>query len=83
MEQFRRFFERLWQNDERPRRVSDTMREQFLGWLAQRSGLATYEIAERMASELERLFKTLEQELGNIRTTDLDPRYIQMFLLRS
>jgi Family of unknown function (DUF6178) len=83
MAQFMRFFKDLWQAGSRPRRISDTMRELFLDWLAQRSGLATYEIAERMAPVLEQLFGTVEQELGEVKSTDLDPRYIQMFLVRS
>ena len=81
--QFRRFFKTLWTSDDRPRRIGDTVRERFLNWLAQRSGLSAYEIAERMAPALEQLFSTIEQELGEVRSSDLDPRYIQLFLLRS
>ena len=82
MEQFRRFFNELWQDDSRPRRIGDTMRELFLQFLAQRSGLATYEITERMSAALEKLFAEIEQELGEVDSGDLDPRFIQMFLLQ-
>ena len=81
LDQFRRFFQELWVAGPAPRRISDTMRELFLGWLAQRSGLATFEIADRMASALEQLFTDVEQELGAVQAGDLDPRFIQMFLL--
>jgi hypothetical protein len=83
LEQFQRFFDTLWRTEHRPRRIGDAMRERFLNWLAQRSGLATYEIAERMAPALQQLFSTVEQELGEVDASALDPRYIQLFLLRS
>lgn len=83
LDQFRRFFQELWVDGPVPRRISDTMRELFLAWLAQRSGLATFEIADRMAPALEQLFADVEQELGAVQSKDLDPRFIQMFLLRS
>jgi hypothetical protein len=78
---FQQFFRELWQTDTRPRRISDNMRELFLDWLARRSGLATFQITERMSSALEQLFASIEQELGAVKTTDLDPRYIRMFLI--
>jgi hypothetical protein len=80
--QFRRFFQELWTAGPEGQRISDTMRELFLGWLAQRSGLATFEITDRMVSALEQLFESVEQELGAVQSRDLDPRFIQMFLLR-
>jgi hypothetical protein len=82
MDQFRRFFRDLWVAGPEPRRISDTMRELFLEWLAQRCGLATFEITDRMSSALEQLFNVVEQELGSVKTKDLDPRFIQMFLIR-
>jgi hypothetical protein len=82
LDQFRQFFGELWMPGPAPRRISDTMRELFLGWLAQRSGLATYEITDRMASALEELFGSVEQELGAVRSRDLDPRFVRMFLVR-
>jgi len=81
--QFQQFFRELWQTDTPPRRISDTMRELFLDWLARRSGLATFEITERMSSALEQLFADIEQELGAVEVKDLDPHYIRMFLIQS
>jgi hypothetical protein len=82
LDQFRRFFQELWVAGPAPRRISDTMRELFLGWLAQRSGLTTFEIADRMAPALEQLFEAVEEELGAVQSKHLDPRFIQMFLFR-
>jgi hypothetical protein len=52
-----------------------------LSWLAEQSGLATFEISERMGPALEALFTLVENELGAVKVEDLDPRYIQLFLL--
>ena len=82
VKQLKRFCGELFQPGEPPRKIGLALREIFLGWLAGRSGLATYDITERMASALEQLFKQLEGELGRIEAEDLDPRYIQLFLLR-
>jgi hypothetical protein len=81
LDQFRPFFQELWVTGPGPRRISDTMRELFLAWLAQRSGLANFEISNRMSSVLEQLFEAIEQELGAVQANDLDPRFIQMFLI--
>lgn len=80
IEQFGRLFKELWQWETLPRQISDTAREIFLGWLSRRSNLADFEISERMAPELERLFTKIESELGQVKQKDLDPRFITLFL---
>lgn len=81
LDQLRTFLDRLWQGDAHPRRIMDSMREHFLAWLAQRSGLTTYAVAERMGTVLEALFTLLESELGAVAAKDLDSRHIHLFLL--
>jgi hypothetical protein len=83
MDQFRRFFDELWVPDTEPRKITDTMRELFLGWLEISSGLAADDISERMAPALERLFVHIESELGRVQQKDLDPRFISMFILKA
>lgn len=78
--QLQQFHRELFQGEDPPHRISDSMRELFLGWLADRSGLADYEIAERMAPALERVFVEIENELGSVAVNDLDPRYVHLFL---
>jgi hypothetical protein len=80
MEQFGRLFNELWQPGAQPRQISNTTREIFLGWLADRSDLATFEISERMAPALEWLFVKIGKELGSVKKKDLDPRFITLFL---
>jgi hypothetical protein len=82
LEQFRAFFNELWEPDTKPRQIRRQMRERFLSWLAERSGLHNYEISERMGLALEQLFNQIESELGDVETRDLNPNFIYLFLFR-
>jgi hypothetical protein len=82
MEQFQQFFRQLWLPDTKPGRIKDGMREHFLNWLAERSGRAPYDLSDCLGGTLERLFATVENELGEVDVKDLDSRFIQLFLLR-
>ncbi|KJS30052.1 MAG: hypothetical protein VR64_17870 [Desulfatitalea sp. BRH_c12] len=79
---FRTFFEKLWVRAEKARRIKDEMREGFLAWLSERSGQPTFEIADRIGPALEELFAQIESEMAAVSPDDLDPRYIQLFLMR-
>ncbi len=63
------------------RKVPAVMKNQFLEWLAANTGLRDFEISERLGETLENLFEEIENELGNVNVEDLEPRYIQLFLL--
>jgi len=79
--QLKAFYSRLWEAGQMPRRIKEDMRERFLNWLAEQSGLAPHEISERMGASLEDLFRLVENELGAVVVEDLDSRYVQLFLL--
>ncbi len=64
-----------------PRKVPAVMKSRFLDWLAANTGLKDFEITERLGGTLENLFEEIENELGNVNVEDLDPRYVQLFLL--
>ena len=53
----------------------------FLGWLAAATGLKDFEITGRLGQTLENLFEEIESELGRVTIKDLEPKYIQLFLL--
>ncbi len=57
------------------------MKNHFLDWLGTETGLRDFEITERLGQTFENLFADIESELGPIAARDLDPRYIQLFLL--
>ncbi|MCW7754520.1 DUF6178 family protein [Desulfobotulus sp. H1] len=54
----------------------------FLAWLAGRTGLDAAALADRIGPALETLFGELEGEMGQMNPADLDCRYIELFLLR-
>ena len=57
------------------------MKDLFLNWLVDNTGLKDFEITERIGGSLENLFDDIESELGMVAVEDLDPRYVQLFLL--
>jgi hypothetical protein len=87
METFIPFFENLLagpvDSKQQPsRRIPDQMKTSFLNWLAEDTGLRVYEITEKLGDTFEDLFKEIEIELGEVKAEDLDPRFVQLFLLK-
>jgi len=58
------------------------MKNHFIEWLAADTGLKDFEITQQLGNTLNALFNDLESELGRVTVEDLDPRYVQLFLLR-
>ncbi|MGA9476297.1 MAG: DUF6178 family protein [Desulfobacterales bacterium] len=79
--EFRLFFEKLWQSNDRPRRVAPVMKQSFLEWLCGLTGMRSNEITDRLGPVLENLFLEIEEEYGQVDTADLDPRFIHLFLI--
>jgi hypothetical protein len=82
MEQFRSLFRVLWKSRKPNPEINIAVREDFLAWLAGRSHLDATNISQRMGAALERLFKTIESELGSVAERYLDPRHIHLFLFK-
>jgi len=82
MADFKRFFDDLWTGKAEPRQINLTMKEIFLSWLADRSGMTADEISMKLGQTLEDLFREIESEYGKVSKRDLDPRYIHLFLVQ-
>jgi len=83
---FRRFFNELLPGPpppggSEPRRIPDAMKADFVQWLAQETRLAEAEISDKLGGVFEELFAEVESEVGRVRAEDLDPRFVQLFLL--
>ena len=78
---FRRFFSDLWEQDGHRPGVSTTMRDAFLNWLSDATGLPHHEVTGSLGIVLEELFDEIANEYGRTPAGDLDPRFIQHFLL--
>jgi hypothetical protein len=86
LKKFKPFFENLLpghpdSGTAKPRIVPPVMKRRFLNWLAENTGLRDFEITERLGGTLENLFEEIESELGSVAVEDLEPKYIQLFLL--
>jgi len=66
-----------------PRRIPDSMKTDFMGWLTHETGLTDYEISEKLGLVFEDLFAEIEAEYGRVAAKDLDPRFVQLFLLKA
>lgn len=74
-------FRDLWIEHQNRRKIGDQMKKVFLDWLADRAALAPEAISRRMGALLEELFNELEAELAEVDPANLDPRYINLFLM--
>ena len=81
LKEFKRFYEKLWIAGEKPLKIRRSMKEAFLRWLAEQTGLGEYEISRSVGQVLESLFLELEDEYGQVAAEDLDPRFVYLFLL--
>jgi hypothetical protein len=64
-----------------PRRVPEALKTAFIDWLAAETGLKDFEISGRLGPVFEDLFGEIEAEYGRVAAKDLDPRFVQLFLL--
>ncbi len=81
IDEFRGFFDGIWSDKEQPRKTSLSLKESFLDWISSKTGLAHYEISQRLGQSFENLFNEIESEYGKVSRNDLDPRYIHLFLI--
>jgi hypothetical protein len=88
LEQFQSFYENLFPGDlaadtGQSRSIPMAMKNSFLKWLSAATGLEDFEITASVGQTFENLFIEIESEFGRIAAADLDPRYVQLFLLKS
>ncbi|MFO8049072.1 MAG: DUF6178 family protein [Desulfosudaceae bacterium] len=63
------------------REIKDYWKQMFLDWLAMITGQSAYHISQRAGSVLEDLFEEIEETFGRVTPDDLDPRYVELFLV--
>ena len=88
LKQFLLFFKDLLPEDpqlgtEQARQVPLAMKDSFVNWLSGETGLEDYEITGKVGQTFENLFIEIESEYGRVDPANLDPRYVQLFLLES
>ncbi len=80
---FTSFFATLWTGRGKSRRIDVSIKESFLSWLTERTGLNSSEITRQLGRVLDDLFGEIESEYKKVAQHDLDPRYINLFLVES
>ncbi len=58
------------------------MKESFLNFLTEKTGLTMHEISQRSGEGLENLFNEIESEYGMVSVDNIDPEYITMFNIK-
>jgi hypothetical protein len=66
-----------------PRRIPEALKSNFIAWLACETGLTDVAITESLGRIFEDLFAEIEAEYGRVAAKDLDPRFVQLFLLKT
>ncbi|MBN1932796.1 MAG: hypothetical protein JW786_14420 [Desulfobacterales bacterium] len=82
LDEFKRFYGSLWPNEDRPRKISLWMKEAYLNWFSGATGLDTHEISQRLRRTFENIFTEIESEYGEVSEKNLDPRFINLFLIK-
>ncbi len=78
-EEIKFFLKNLFTENE-PKKIKNSMKEEFLSWCAIRSKQPSYAISRKYGAILEDLFYELEEEYKNIGYDAFDPKYSLMFL---
>ncbi len=78
---FKNFYTKLWTGKKKPFTIRPSMKQSFLDWFSELTGRRDYEITEKAGLTLENLFEELEEEYGEVTIKNIDPRYIQIFLI--
>jgi hypothetical protein len=79
---FRDFYASLWTIQEGKRVIGDEKRAEFLQWAAQASGRQPVELSDRLGVVFQALFDEMEREMAPVRTGNLDPHYVRLFLIK-
>jgi hypothetical protein len=86
VKQFHPFFEKLLPGQvdsggESARKIPVEMQTAFLNWLTAETGLKDYEITDRLGQTFTDLFKEIESEYGRVVPEELDPKFVNLFLI--
>ena len=87
LEKFKPFFDDLFDRKaddgdfETPAPIPTETRASFLSWILRRSGMELGQIAEETARVFQDLFEEIESEYGMVSAKNLDPRFVNLFLL--
>ena len=82
--QFKRLHKTLFHETKKGnvRCIDPKIKTSFLNWIIAQTGLSDTEISDRIRQTLENLFDEIENEYKDVAINDLDPRFINLFLVK-
>jgi len=80
-ETFKPFYRSLWATSGDGPQIEASMKTAFLAWLSQASAFTEEEISNNLGRALEDLFAEIASEYGEVSAEDLDPRFVNLFML--
>jgi hypothetical protein len=82
IDEFKIFFDNLWESGAKPRKTNILIKESFLKWLSENTGLDPYDISMELGQTMENLFSEIESEYGSVSKKDLNSKYIHLFITK-
>lgn len=79
---FKAFYEGLWTDQADQRIIGDEKKAAFLHWAAVASGQSPEDLSNRLGTVFEALFDEIERELAPVEAGNVDPRHVDLFLLK-
>jgi hypothetical protein len=79
---FKAFFSGLWTDQAGRRMIGDGKKTEFLHWAAVASGQSPEDLSDRLGTVFQALFDEIERELEPVEAGNLDPRHVDLFLLK-
>jgi hypothetical protein len=79
---FKAFYRTLWTDHAGQRRIGNAKKAAFLDWVALASRGTPEDLSERLGTVFEALFDQIEHELAPVEAGNLDPRHVDLFLLK-
>lgn len=79
---FKGFYRTLWTNQAGQRRIGNAKKAAFLDWVARISGETAEDLSDRLGTVFETLFEQVNRELAPVKTGNLDPRHVHLFILK-
>ncbi len=80
--EFISFYKALWRDEGGRRFIEDAQKNTFLQWIAEASGREAEHLSRTFGMFFEAMFNEIEMELGPVKSGNLEPRYVRLFLLK-
>jgi hypothetical protein len=79
---FKEFYRTLWTDQAGQRIIGNGKKAEFLDWAALVSGGSPEDLSDRLGPVFEALFDQIERDLAPVKAGNLDPRHVDLFLLK-